>query len=309
MLANRQSFRDFEVPTIFPNGDIHYLVSSGVPVYDGVGRFKGYRGIGRDVTEERRHERELMTAMEEAEAASRSKSAFLAHMSHELRTPLNAILGYSEAMSLGIAGGITPRGREYLGHVQSAGKQLLALVTDILDLSRLEAGKAELNEEKFPLRLLAEQAVDMCRPSADKKRLAIAVDADAIDIRLLADRRAMLQMLLNLLANAVKFTEAGSVTVGWELDGQWFVLTVRDTGGGIAEADINRVTVAFERAGNAISGKHEGVGLGLAIVSNLAKLHGGELKLRSVTGQGTSAQLRLPASRVSRPPSDQAAAA
>ncbi|MBL8704246.1 MAG: hypothetical protein JNM30_05345 [Rhodospirillales bacterium] len=253
--------------------------------------------------------RRMMDALDRAESASQTKSAFLAHMSHELRTPLNAILGYSEAMALGIAGAVTPRGREYLGHVQSAGKQLLALVTDILDLSRLEAGKAELNEEKFALRPLAEQAIDMCRPSADKKRLAISVDPEAIDVLLLADRRAMLQMLLNLLANAVKFTEAGAVTVGWNLDGPRFVLAVRDTGVGIAEADIGRVIVAFERAGNAVPGKHEGVGLGLAIVANLARLHGGELKLRSAPGHGTSAQLYLPVSRVSPLRSEQATAA
>jgi PAS domain S-box-containing protein len=302
MLAERRPFRDFEVPAFGPDGRIRYELASGVPVFDEAGRFAGYRGIGRDATEERRRESDLLDAMEEAEAANRSKSAFLAHMSHELRTPLNAVLGFSEIIRdqhFGRTG--AAKYIEYAGDIFDSGSHLLALVNDVLDMSRIEAGRYELREEPADLRAIIDSSVAMLTPRADG-RVQIRVRLDADLPRLYADLRAVKQVVLNLLGNAIKFTEqGGAVTVAamLEPDGG-LALMVADTGVGIPADHLDAVFQPFHQVDKLPRRRQSGSGLGLAISRSLVVLHGGTIRLDSELGRGTTATVHFPAARVLR---------
>lgn len=240
-----------------------------------------------------------------AEEANRSKSEFLANMSHELRTPLNAINGFSEIMSGEMFG---PLGHErYKGYVQDilgSGQHLLSLINDILDMSKIEAGKMQLQPEPLDPSALIEQCVRIMRARAEEKDITLTVDGDPLP-EIEADPRALKQVLLNLMSNAVKFTpEGGKVMVRTFDAADGVVLQVADTGIGISEEDLPRVGRPFEQIENQHSKKHQGSGLGLALSKSLIEMQGGTLRIDSQLGKGTTVSFSLPATAVIRPADD-----
>ncbi len=240
-------------------------------------------------------------ARRRAEAANRAKSRFLATMSHELRTPLNAILGFSEVMKTELFGPLdNPTYREYAGNILESGRHLLHLINEILDLTRIESGRYELHEEPLRLADTAEECHRLLKLKADTKGLQL-IEAIEPDLPVVwADQRAMRQICLNLMSNALKFTPSGgriTIAVGATEDGGQH-LSVRDNGPGIPEEEIPKVLQAFGQGTLAHQNAEGGAGLGLAIVQNLIELHGGSLALTSELRKGTDAKVILPAYRV-----------
>jgi two-component system cell cycle sensor histidine kinase PleC len=237
---------------------------------------------------------------ERAEAANLAKSQFLANMSHELRTPLNAILGFSELIATRMFASDPERNYEYAGLIHSSGHHLLALINDILDLAKIEAGRWKLEEAEIDLHRIAEEALALVAWRAKDNDATLENRIDRGLARLYADERAIKQILLNLLSNAVKFTPAhGRVTAFADLDPRGnLVFGVSDTGVGISEADQNRVFDSFGQGKHDIAIADKGTGLGLAIVKGLAEAHGGHVALNSEVGKGTRVTVTMPAARV-----------
>ncbi|RAK56272.1 hypothetical protein DJ017_08185 [Phenylobacterium soli] len=234
-----------------------------------------------------------------AEAANRAKSEFLANMSHELRTPLNAINGFSEIMVGEMYGALgDKRYRDYARDILNSGQHLLALINDILDMSKIEAGKMNLRFDPLSLEEVTEDAVRLMRNRADTAGLSLTIEfADLPEVE--ADYRAVKQVLLNLLSNAVKFTpRGGRITLKADVRddprGQRVRVTVQDTGIGISAADLERLARPFEQIENQQAKTQQGTGLGLALSKALVELHGGVLDLKSAPGQGTAASFSLP---------------
>ncbi len=240
-------------------------------------------------------------ARRRAEEANLAKSRFLASMSHELRTPLNAILGFSEVMSSEVLGPMqNPTYREYASDIHESGKHLLDLINEILDLSRIEAGRYQLNEEPVALRDVAEECCHLMELKARNKNLHITRQFEADMPLVLADERALRQVALNLLSNAVKFSPTGGeiiVRVGWTTGGGQYV-SVKDHGPGIPSDEIPVALSAFGQGAIAIKSAEQGTGLGLPIVQGLLAIHGGEFELHSKLREGTEAIAILPANRV-----------
>lgn len=240
-------------------------------------------------------------ARHRAEEANLAKSRFLASMSHELRTPLNAILGFSEVMANEVLG---PMGndtyRDYARDIHDSGQHLLDLINEILDLSRIEAGRYQLNEEPLHLVDVVEECCHMMELRANAKDIRLVQQFEHGLPRLLADERSVRQIALNLLSNAVKFTGSGGeirVRVGWTVGGGQYI-SVKDNGPGIPEDELEVVLSAFGQGAIAIKSAEQGTGLGLPIVQGLAALHGGALELQSRLREGTEAIVSFPASRV-----------
>ncbi len=240
-------------------------------------------------------------ARRRAEAANKAKSRFLATMSHELRTPLNAIMGFSEVMKAEILGPMqNDTYRDYAGNIHDSGRHLLNLINEILDLSRIEAGRYELHEEPLRLVDVAEDCYRLLKLRAESKGLQIIEDFDDALPQVWADQRAIRQICLNLLSNALKFTPKGgriTLRVGATNDGGQLI-AVRDTGPGIPEDEIPKVMQAFGQGSLAHQTAEGGTGLGLPIVKNLIELHGGSFELRSELRKGTEAIVRVPPKRV-----------
>jgi signal transduction histidine kinase len=253
---------------------------------------------------------DLTTALDAAEAASKSKSAFLASMSHELRTPLNAILGFSEVVQLETFGPLgSGRYKEYLGHIHHSGAHLLSLINDVLDMSRLDAGHTDLQEAVFdPAELIAE-SLQMVTGQAHQARIALSTDIGRGLPWLKADQRRIKQILINLLSNALKFTPAGGhVQVSARLTEAGLALAVADSGIGIAREDIPKALERFGQVDSRLERKYEGTGLGLPLCKQLAELHGGVLVLESAVGTGTTVTVTLPRDRLAARPAAVAAA-
>jgi two-component system, cell cycle sensor histidine kinase PleC len=240
-------------------------------------------------------------ARRRAEEANLAKSRFLATMSHELRTPLNAILGFSEVMKAELFGVHVVRSyREYSEDIHSSGQHLLMLINEILDLSRVEAGRYELREESVALVHIVEECRHLLSMRAKNRDINVSMSLDDGLPRIWADERAVRQVTLNLLSNAIKFTpQGGSVTikVGWTRSGGQY-LSIRDTGPGIPEEEIPVVLSSFGRGSLARKNADEGTGLGLPIVKGLVELHGGEFKLLSKVREGTEVVVIFPPERV-----------
>ena len=243
----------------------------------------------------KRAEAALQQAKETAEAATRHKSEFLANMSHELRTPLNAIIGFSEVLLEKMFGELNEKQEEYLQDILSSGQHLLSLINDILDLSKVEAGKMELEPAVFNLRELLEGSLVMVKERALAHGLTLSLDiAEEIDT-FIGDERKVKQVLFNLLSNAVKFTpDKGKVSVtATKTDGVVQVV-VRDTGIGIAAEDQQQIFAAFQQVGKGRVGKAEGTGLGLALTKKFVELHGGQMWVESSVGKGSAFTFTLP---------------
>lgn len=240
-------------------------------------------------------------ARRRAEEANLAKSRFLASMSHELRTPLNAILGFSEVMATEVLGPLNnPLYKEYSGDIHRSGQHLLDLINEILDLSRIEAGKYDLNEETVSLLELAEDCVGMVQLRAKAKNISIDEQFEPKLPSVWADEKAIRQVILNLLSNAIKFTPQNGeirVKVGWTAGGGQYV-SIRDNGPGIPEEEIPVVLSAFGQGSIAIKSAEQGTGLGLPIVQAILAKHGGEFKLKSKLREGTEVIAILPARRV-----------
>jgi signal transduction histidine kinase len=240
-------------------------------------------------------------AMVEAQAADRAKTKFLANMSHELRTPLNAIMGFSEMLRLGDELGRN-RHAEYAGYIHDSAQHLLGIVSDILDLARIEAGKLDLEERTDTLDRLVRSALQTIKPLAGQKQINLSTTIEPGDLLLYVDQTKFRQILLNLLSNAVKFTpEGGNIDTRAGLDEAGrLVVSVTDSGIGIPAGSLARVLEPFEQIEGHLTRKSPGAGLGLPIARSLARAHGGELVLRSTVGVGTTVEVQLPAERVRR---------
>lgn len=276
---------------------IHALVSAATV------HFQGRRAllIGiQDVTARRKEAEALRDARDQATAASRSKSEFLANMSHELRTPLNAIIGFSEALERELFGPVgNPRYREYAEDIHDSGVHLLSLINDILDLSKIEAGHFKLHEDETELDHIVEAATRIVRHRAQQANIEIECNLPSPAIVLVADERALKQVLINLVSNAVKFSPDRSlVRIDAQLTSEHLRISVADQGAGIAAEDIPRALTPFTQLDGSLSRAHEGTGLGLPLARHLTDLHDGELSIESTLGEGTIVHIDLPLSRI-----------
>jgi two-component system, cell cycle sensor histidine kinase DivJ len=256
----------------------------------------GIVAVTRDISDRKAQEDALTRTRDEAETASRAKTQFLANMSHELRTPLNAVIGFSEILNQELFGKLgEARYRDYARLIHESGEHLLNVVNDILDMSKIEAGKFKIVKEPFDVATLVACCCDIMRHTAEQRSLSLIVDVAPGITELPADKRACKQILLNVISNAIKFTDPG----GWvrvsarEADGT-IVFSVADNGIGIAESDLPKLGNPFVQANNSYDRSYDGAGLGLSVVKGLARLHGGSLELKSVLGQGTTAIITLP---------------
>ncbi len=253
--------------------------------------------------------RELRMAKEEAETASRSKSEFLANTSHELRTPLNAIIGFADLLAGQKFGPLgNPRYVNYAVDIRDSGEHLLELINDVLDLSKVEYGKLELQEEPLDIVAAAESCLRLIRPRAEAAQVALAAELPPGLPALRGDDRRLKQILLNLLSNAVKFTPAGgSVVLRARADAEGFHLSVADTGIGIAAADLAKALSPFGQVDSRLARRYPGTGLGLPLTKAMVELHGGRLRIDSRVGLGTTVTVSLPPQRLLARPVETAA--
>ncbi len=285
--------RALEFRIVLPDGDTRTLRASAGVLLDDEGRPERVVGTVQDVTEGRRKEAALVRAREAAEDASRAKSAFLANMSHELRTPMNGVLGMT---ALALETPLTDEQRSYVDAAHTSGLALLTILNDILDLSKIEAGKLTVEMVSFSLRTVIEQAMQLFAPRAQQKGIALAVAVDEpVPPRHLGDPVRVRQLLVNLIGNAVKFTERGGVRVEVALDEAGRVeIRVIDTGVGIPEDRRRAIFEAFTQADGSTARRYGGTGLGLTISRELVRLMGGTLEVTSAVGAGSTFRAVLP---------------
>jgi PAS domain S-box-containing protein len=277
---------------------------SGSVILDERGEVEGIVCVAKDITERKRAEEALEVAntqlqeiVQLAENASRHKSEFLSNMSHELRTPLNSVLGFSQLLETQTAGPLTEKQARYVNNILGSGRHLLTLINDILDLSKVEAGKVELQPEPFALPEALAEALTEIRPQATAKRVEFQLEMNNAPPLVTADPVRFKQILLNLLSNAVKFTpDGGRVTVSARPPQDGFVeIAVADTGIGIKAEDIPRLFQPFTQLEAASTKQYQGTGLGLALTKKLVELHGGTIAVGSEgAGKGTTFTVRLP---------------
>ena len=230
-----------------------------------------------------------------ADDANASKSSFLATMSHELRTPLNAVIGFAQVIRLKLLGpDAADKYAAYAGDIEDSGKHLLGLINQILDLAKIEAGTMAFSPVDFDLVALVDECAHSMQIRAEDKGMTLAVERGHQRITVYADEMAVRQIVLNLVANAVKFTSKGSVTVALKVQGDNVEIAVSDTGCGIDKAHLARIFQPFEQVDNSLSREHGGTGLGLPIVAKLAEAHGGACSVESTLGQGSCFSVRLP---------------
>ncbi|MEI9971078.1 MAG: PAS domain S-box protein [Ignavibacteriota bacterium] len=251
----------------------------------------------RDVTDRKRFERALQEKNVELARANQAKDRFLATMSHELRTPLNAIIGFTGTLLMRLPGPLTADQEKQLRTVQTSGRHLLSLINDLLDLAKIESGKVEIRTEAVACLAAVEETVAALRPAAEAKSISLEATVEPSDLSVLADRRALTQILLNLTSNAVKFTDRGGIAISVRRhrdEGRKFVaFQVSDTGVGIAAEDREKLFQPFSQVPASRRPRREGTGLGLHLSRKLAELLGGEIRLRSEPGQGSTFTLLL----------------
>ncbi|TNE34548.1 MAG: PAS domain-containing sensor histidine kinase [Alphaproteobacteria bacterium] len=299
-------------------GEYKIFNMSGVPVFSDKGRFVGYRGTSDDITarllaedeaqsskadleraigEITKKNMELEVTAKKALESARAKNTFLANMSHELRTPLNAVIGFAEMISLETFGPINEKYHEYVTDILNSGRHLLSLIEDILDIARIESDKIPIEIVSTPLKTMIADAFVLVQAHAEEKRLEMIGTRVMEDINLAVDPTRCLQILVNILGNAVKFTpEGGTIGIEYDIIDDTFAdITIWDTGPGIAEADQEKIFEAFQQAHEGVYSRGaDGVGLGLTLSLKLAKLMGGNISVQSSLSTGSRFKIRLP---------------
>ena len=300
-------FRDVAIQARAKDGTDKTFLLSVVPVFDAAGGgHRGFRGTASDITGLSEREQSILAAKEAAEQANRTKAQFLANMSHELRTPLNAIIGFSEMMTGSVHGPLgAPAYGEYAADINSSARQLLAIINDILEIAKIEAGRLSLVEEETSVADLCQVTLRLVRDRAVQRGVRLHSEVAPALPNVLVDQRAMRQVLVSLLSNAIKFTKAdGEVTLRAQvsMDGN-LMLQVCDTGIGMREEDLNRVLQPFVQVESELGRKFEGTGLGLSLSKQLIELHGGRLGIVSKPDFGTTVTVYLPERRLAKPQS------
>lgn len=295
-LEARRPFKDFEHRRIKPNGDMVYLSISGTPGFDDAGNFLGFRGIGRDITEQKVNQDTLREALANAERANQAKSEFLATMSHEFRTPLNAILGFSEVLQMQTFG---PLGSdnyvEYATDIHDSGKHMLSLINDILDIAAIEAKKRRMVKEPLNVANVLTDCIRTFDYQVGESGVTLSLQYAADLPTLYADERSLFQMVLNLISNAIKHTKPdGEIVITAAIDADMMIISVSDTGVGIPADKLPTIFEPFSQAGDNSHVTEQSTGLGLSIVRSLANAHGGSARIESVVGKGTTVTVSLP---------------
>ncbi len=293
------------------NGDVYFESALISPIADESGKITHFLAVKEDITERKIAEEvlrnygfhleetvkkrttELELAKDRAESADRLKTAFLLNMSHELRTPLNSIIGFSGILLQEFPGPLNNEQKKQLGMIQSSGRHLLSLINDILDLSKIEAGQISANYEYFYLEKLLEEVVELEEPTAFNKGIAIHYIKDD-PIEIFCDRKRVLQVMLNLLNNAIKFTEKGTVTIRCYREFEIAKVDVADTGIGIKKENISKLFKPFIQLENDLTRNYEGSGLGLSISKKLMDLLHGDITVKSNYGSGTIFTVSIP---------------
>jgi signal transduction histidine kinase len=287
---------EFRIRT--PDGQEKWIRSRTSPVRNEAGELIRIVGIAEEITERKRYEAELIFAREGAEAANRAKSRFLANMSHELRTPLNAILGFSELLIAEMDDKGVHEWDQDLEKIQRAGDHLSRLINDILDLSKIEAGKILLNVEDFDISVVVCDVVASMEPLATKNGNEIVVFCESAILH--SDGMRIQQCLFNLIGNACKFTRGGRVLVDVQpedgVDGIWYQIRISDSGVGITREQLAGLFTAFNQGDGTTTRKFGGSGLGLTISRKLCRLMGGDITVESTPGQGSTFIIRIPRS-------------
>ena len=294
------------------NGDRVWIAWTNKVYFDDRGQVEGILSIGSDITdskkaaeelhrlnlelEQRVAERtaELEKALVKARAADYLKSAFLANMSHELRTPLNSIIGFTGILLQGLAGPLNEEQEKQLQMVQTSSRHLLALINDVLDISKIEAGQLSLSITRFDLRSTIEKAVELVVPLAEQKGLELKLEIADDVAQVNSDQHRLEQIILNLLNNAIKFTETGYVQISCRSEQEQYVLSVLDTGIGIQPEEIPGLFKPFHQIDTGLARKHEGTGLGLSISKRLIEKMDGTIEVESHWGQGSTFTIRFP---------------
>jgi PAS domain S-box-containing protein len=285
------------------DGLMQHWQISGHPLTTEDSAFSGYRGVGRDVTKQIKHDQEIQKAKEEAERANASKSQFLAVISHELRTPINAIVGFSEVLNAAQSETLPIASQhEYLTTILESSRHLQGLINDILDATRIERGSLQMADQEIDAAELVETAVRICRSHATKNKITLIAHV-VDDVLIIGDLTRLKQVILNLITNAIKFSPAdGIVNIDMQRGPQSSLLiSIRDAGIGIKPEDVERVFEPFAQGDEGLTRQYGGMGLGLAIARKIARLHGGEVTLNGEQGIGTEATITMPKARVRWP--------
>jgi two-component system, sensor histidine kinase and response regulator len=277
------------------DGSYVWVEDDCVPIHDGAGQIVAWQGVMLDITERNQAEAALRAALEAAEAGNQAKSSFLAMMSHELRTPLQAVLGYAEFLLADPQASLSAEQRVDIDYIHQGGLRMLTLITQLLDLSRIEAGRLELVQKSVDLGRILEQVRQDVAPQAIQKGLELHIDVPLALPLGLGDAERLRQILLNLVGNAVKFTAQGSVAITAETTAGGVAVMVRDTGIGITPEALPHIFEAFRQVDSCLSRRHGGAGLGLAIAQKLAELMDGRISVESVLGEGSTFTLHLAA--------------
>ena len=285
------SFEDYRF--VHPDGSITWVIGQAVPELNSEDEVIGFVGTITDITERKKNE-DLKAAVEKAESADKLKSAFLATMSHELRTPLNSIIGFTGILLQKLVGSLNPEQEKQLKMVQVSANHLLELINDVLDISKIEADQIDIFPELFDIATAVHKSVEKINPMAEKKGLMVSTVIDPEKIMIYSDRRRIEQILINLVNNAVKFSDHGNIRIQCTIEDENVIIHVIDSGIGIKREDMENLFKPFQQIQTGISRQYEGTGLGLSICKRLVELLGGKIWVESEWGSGSTFSFTLP---------------